>query len=216
MVVRFEKQPLRAAVLFSGGGSTLANFIDCIATGRLRGIRIVTTVSSRSAVRGVEIAAQAGLPVSVVRTRDYPDVVDFSRQIASVIESAACDLVLMAGFMCFWDFPRPFAGRVLNIHPSLLPRFGGKGMYGPHVHAAVLAAGERVSGCTVHIVDHEYDHGPIIAQQEVPVGPEDTAETLGARVGAAERELYPRVVQSIVDSRGAVLDPILERNRPSR
>ena len=115
------------------------------------------------------------------------------------MDQAEAHLVLMAGFMRYWRLPPRWQGRVLNIHPALLPRFGGRGMYGGHVHAAVLAAGERESGCTVHLVDLEYDHGPIVAQRRVPVLPGDTPDTLADRVQAAERELYPEVVQAVVE-----------------
>jgi folate-dependent phosphoribosylglycinamide formyltransferase PurN len=95
--------------------------------------------------------------------------------------------------------PPRYAGRVLNIHPALLPRFGGRGFWGHHVHEAVLAAGVTESGCTVHLVDTEYDHGPIVAQRRVPVLPGDTPDTLAERVGVAERELYPHVIQQVAN-----------------
>jgi phosphoribosylglycinamide formyltransferase-1 len=101
--------------------------------------------------------------------------------------------------MRFWRLPPRYEGRVLNIHPALLPKFGGRGMHGGHVHAAVLAAGDRESGCTVHLVDLEYDHGSIVAQRRVPVLPGDTVDTLAERVQAAERELYPEIVQAVAD-----------------
>ncbi|HPC23165.1 MAG: phosphoribosylglycinamide formyltransferase [Phycisphaerae bacterium] len=192
-------RPLRLAVLISGAGSTLANLIERIRDGRLRGAEIVLVISSRGAVRGVEIARQAGLPVKIVRPIDFADEQAFSEAITTAVDQAEAHLVLMAGFMRYWRLPPRWQGRVLNIHPALLPRFGGRGMYGGHVHAAVLAAGERESGCTVHLVDLEYDHGPIVAQRRVPVLPGDTPDTLADRVQAAERELYPEVVQAVVE-----------------
>src|SRR5690606_33182032 len=105
--------------------------------------------------------------------------------------------VLMAGFLSLWRIPPAWAGRVLNIHPSLLPAFGGRGLYGRRVHEAVLRAGVAESGCSVHVADNEYDHGPVVARRRVPVQPGDTPETLGARVQAAERELYPAVLERI-------------------
>jgi phosphoribosylglycinamide formyltransferase-1 len=107
--------------------------------------------------------------------------------------------VALGGFLCFWRLPPQYEGRVLNIHPALLPRFGGKGFYGHRVHEAVLTAGAAESGCTVHLVDNQYDHGPIVAQSRVPVRPDDTPDTLAERVGLAERELYPRVIQQVAD-----------------
>ncbi|HOO16035.1 MAG TPA: formyltransferase family protein, partial [Phycisphaerae bacterium] len=131
-------RPLRLAVLISGAGSTLANLIERIRDGRLRGAEIVLVISSRGAVRGVEIARQAGLPVKIVRPIDFADEQAFSEAITTAVDQAEAHLVLMAGFMRYWRLPPRWQGRVLNIHPALLPRFGGRGMYGGHVHAAVL------------------------------------------------------------------------------
>ena len=189
--------PLRMVVLISGAGSTLENLIARIADGRLSGVRIVQVVSSRAAVRGVEIARAAGLPVAIVRKRDYPDDDAFSAAQTTAIDSAAPDLAVMAGFLCLWRLPQSYAGRVINIHPALLPMFGGRGFFGMHVHEAVLNSGATESGCTVHLVDNEYDHGPILAQQRIPVLPGDTPETLAARVGEAERDLLPEVISRI-------------------
>lgn len=189
--------PLRIAVLISGGGTTLANLIERIRDGRLRDVEIRLVISSRRAVRGVEIARAAALPLTIVRPRDYADNAAFSAALTAALDEAAPDLVVLGGFLSFWHVPGRYAGRVLNIHPALLPRFGGKGFYGHRVHEAVLAAGETESGCTVHLVDNEYDHGPIVAQTRVPVLPGDTPDSLAERVGAAERELYPRVIQAV-------------------
>ncbi len=190
---------LRLGVLISGSGSTLANLHARIADGRIPGAVIAQVVSTRAAVRGVEIARAAGLPLAVLRPRDFPDGPAFSAAVAERLRAARAELVLLAGFLSFWHVPADFAGRTLNIHPALLPRFGGRGMYGRHVHEAVLAAGERESGCTVHLVDDQYDHGPIVAQARVPVRPGDTPASLAERVGTAERELYPAVVRAVVE-----------------
>lgn len=190
---------LRLAVLVSGGGTTLANLIERVRDGRLRRVRIVLVISSRSTAAACEIARGAGLPLRVVRRGDFGDIETFSAALAAALDEARPDLVAMAGFLCLWRIPPRYAGRVLNIHPALLPRYGGKGMYGRHVHAAVLAAGERESGCTVHLADDEYDHGPIVAQRRVPVLPDDDVAALSARVTAAERELYPEVIQQVAE-----------------
>lgn len=192
--------PLRIAVLISGSGSTLDNLATRIADGRLSGMQIVLVVSSRADVKGVEIARRHGLPLHVIRRAEFPDEQAFSDALTRAIEAAGADLVVMAGFLCFWRIPPHLEHRVLNIHPALLPAFGGRGMHGAHVHAAVLAAGVRESGCTVHFADNEYDHGPIIARRTVPVLPGDTSESLAARVMEQERELYPAVLQEIADS----------------
>jgi formyltetrahydrofolate-dependent phosphoribosylglycinamide formyltransferase len=187
-------------VLISGGGSTLANLIARIADGRLPSVRIGLVISSRGAVRGVEIAREAGLPLAIIRKKDHADAGAFSTAISAALTAAGVDWVVMAGFLCHWRVPPRYQGRTLNIHPALLPRFGGVGMHGRHVHEAVLAAGDTESGCTVHYVDDEYDHGPIIEQARVPVLPQDTPETLAERVMAAERELYPRVIGRLAAS----------------
>ncbi len=192
-------RPLRVAVLISGGGTTLANLIARRRDGRLRNVDLCLVVSSRPDVTGVEIARQADLPVEVVRRRDFPDEPAFSLALTRAIERGNVDLVVMGGFLRLWQLPPAWQGRVLNIHPALLPRHGGRGLYGHRVHEAVLAAGERESGCTVHLVDHQYDHGPIVAQRRVPVLPGDTPESLAARVGCSERELYPEVLQAVAD-----------------
>lgn len=191
--------PLRIAVLISGGGTTLENLIERIADGRLRGVEIRLVVSSRRAVRGVTVVRTAGLPLEIIRMTDFPDEQAFSDSLTAAIDRAEIDLVVMGGFLCLWRLPPRYEGRVLNIHPALLPGFGGKGMHGEHVHVAVLATGTRESGCTVHLVDEQYDHGPIVTQRRVPVLADDTPETLAERVGRAERELYPEVIQAVAD-----------------
>ena len=147
----------------------------------------------------MEVANCAGLPLEIVRKTDYSDEQAFSDALTAAVDRAGVDLVVMGGFLCLWRFPPSYDRRVLNIHPALLPRFGGRGMHGLRVHEAVLTAGERESGCSVHIADQQYDHGPVVAQRRVPVLPDDTPERLAQRVGQAERELYPEVIQAIAD-----------------
>lgn len=187
----------RIAVLISGGGSTLANLIERIGDGRLPGMTIAGVVSSRPDVRGVEIARAAGLAVEVVRRRDFATDAAFSEALSAAVDRFAVDLVVLGGFLCLWLLPPRYAGCVINIHPALLPKYGGKGFFGHRVHEAVLAAGDAESGCTVHVATNEYDRGPILAQTRVPVLSGDTAETLAQRVMAAERELYPAVIARI-------------------
>ncbi len=191
--------PLRLGVLISGGGTTLANLNTRCADGRLRNCKITLVISSRGTVAGVDIARRAGLPLKILRRHVFPRLAEFSGALVDALDAAKVDLVVMAGFLCLWRIPPHYEGRVLNIHPALLPRFGGRGMYGHHVHEAVLAAGETESGCTVHLADNQYDHGPLIAQTRLPVLSDDTPDALAERVGVAERELYPRVVQSVAD-----------------
>ncbi len=191
---------IRISVLVSGGGSTLDNLCTRIRDGRLRGIEVSQVICSRTRVRAIDVARGHGLEPQVLRVADAPDSGAYSAGLTAAIERVAPDLVVMGGFLVFWRMPQRWLGRVVNIHPALLPAFGGKGLYGLHVHAAVLAGGVHETGCTVHLVDNEYDHGPTIAQRRVPVFPGDTATALADRVQAAERELYPWVLQQIADA----------------
>ena len=186
---------LRLAVLLSGSGRTLENLLACIRAGTLPA-EIGVVVSSRGDVRGVEIARAAGLPVHVLPPRDRPPAA-WSADIFDRCRAAAADLVVLAGFLHLVEIPPDFADRVINIHPSLLPAFGGRGFYGMHVHRAVLAAGATGSGCTVHLVDGEYDHGRILLQERVPVLADDTPESLAARVFAAECRALPEAIRRL-------------------
>ena len=192
-----SRDPLRLAVLISGGGRTLLNLHQRIVDGSLRAV-ITSVVSSRGDAAGVARSRDAGLTTVVVeRRRLAPDA--FQREVTQAI--AGVDLVCMAGFLSLWRIPDEFYGKVINIHPALLPEFGGAGMYGRRVHQAVLAAGKKVSGCTVHFCDNLYDHGPIILQRTVPVLTADTSDTLAARVFEQECVAYPEAVQLFVDGR---------------
>jgi phosphoribosylglycinamide formyltransferase-1 len=181
---------IKLGVLVSGGGTTLQNLIDVIERGELDA-RIVQVVSNVPGVAALERARRHGIPATVAALS----------KIAAAMDRASPDFVLLAGFLKLWDFPSSYERRVMNIHPALLPKFGGPGMYGDRVHAAVLAAGEKESGCTVHWADHQYDHGPIILQRRVPVLPGDTVRTLRERVQAAERVAYPEGVRQVAGGR---------------
>jgi phosphoribosylglycinamide formyltransferase-1 len=180
-------------VLLSGGGRTLLNLLAAIEQGRLSA-EIALVISSRRDAQGIQRARAAGLPVDVLRPRDFPDVAAFAAEQSRRILAQRPDLVIMAGYLVHYPVPAALQGRILNIHPSLLPRHGGQGLYGERVHAAVLAAGDRESGCTVHVVDDEYDHGPIVAQRRVPVRPGDSVQSLAARVFEAECAVYPQAI----------------------
>lgn len=183
----------RLVVLLSGGGRTLLNLLAAIEQGRLSA-EIALVISSRRDAQGVSRARAAGLQVEVLRPRDFSDGAAFAAEQTRRILAQRPDLVVMAGYLVHYPVPAALAGRILNIHPSLLPRHGGQGLYGERVHAAVLAAGERESGCTVHVVDDLYDHGPIVAQRRLPVLPGDSVESLAARVFEAECALYPQAI----------------------
>jgi formyltetrahydrofolate-dependent phosphoribosylglycinamide formyltransferase len=196
--------PLKLAVLISGSGRTLKNFIDLAADGQLP-IDIRLVISSTAKAGGLKFAEEAGIPVLIVSRNDFPagPIGDqqYGEAIFSACRDAHVDYVAMAGFLKLAPVPDDFVGRVLNIHPALIPAFCGAGMYGDRVHQAVLDAGVKVTGCTVHFVDNEYDHGPIIWQQPVPVFDDDTADTLAKRVFEVEKEAYPHVLQLLAAGR---------------
>jgi len=193
-------RPLRLGVLLSGGGRTMLNILEEIRQQRLRA-EIVSVISSRSTVAGVKRAQDAGLDVEVIRKKDYPDIGAFSGRLEEQLAAAQVDLVIQAGWLCLWKIPATYEGRVMNIHPALLPSFGGQGMWGHHVHEAVLAAGCKVSGCTVHFCTNEYDSGPIIVQRTCPVRDDDTPDTLAARVFEQECIAYPEAIRCFAEGR---------------
>ena len=188
--------PVHLGVLLSGSGRTLQNLIDRIADGSLHA-KIEIVVSSDPEAYGLQRAAKAGIPTATVARRPFVDAQGHSRAVTEALERYPIDLVIMAGYLHLYLLPQKWAGRVLNIHPALLPKFGGKGMYGHFVHEAVIRKGEKESGCTVHFVDLQYDHGAIILQKRVPVLPGDTPEALAARVFEAECEAYPEAIRKV-------------------
>ena len=196
------------AVLLSGGGTTLQNLIDRIAA-RSLDARIVQVISSKPSAFGIERARRAGLPVNVIARGDCSTTDAFSEQIFERCRRSGARLVCMAGFLQLLRIPDDFAHRVVNIHPSLLPAFGGKGMYGHHVHEAVLAYGAKVSGCTVHFADNEFDHGPIILQRPVPVLDDDTPASLAERVFEQECIAYPEAIQLIAQDKLVIMDRLV-------
>jgi formyltetrahydrofolate-dependent phosphoribosylglycinamide formyltransferase len=191
-------EPVRVAVLISGSGRTMVNIAERARTGELP-IEVVAVVSSREGTAGVDRARDLGLPVHVVPRKRYDSPDAFSDHVWAILRDSGAELVCMAGFLSLLRIPPDFVGRVLNIHPALLPRHGGQGMYGHRVHEAVLAAGDAVSGCTVHVATDEYDRGPIVLQREVPVLTGDTAETLADRVFSAELEAYPEAIRVLAE-----------------
>ena len=183
----------RLAILISGSGSTLQNLAQHILDGKLSA-SIAGVISSRPDVYGLIRAENLHLPHEVVNRRTFPDTASFSDAIFSQIRQYDADLVIMAGFLSLLRIPPLFENRVLNIHPALLPKYGGRGMHGLKVHQAVIDAGECISGCTVHYADNQYDHGPILLQRTCPVLPDDTAEKLAARVFQQECIAYPDAI----------------------
>ena len=197
---RAAGEPLPIAVLISGGGTTLRNLLERIQAGGLPlAVRLV--VSSSTQARGLEFARAAGISTRVLTRSAFADDVAYGEAVFGACRESGVSLVVMGGFLKFVPIPVDFTNRVVNIHPSLIPAFCGAGMYGHHVHEAVIAHGAKVSGCTVHFVDNQYDHGPIILQRAVPVQDDDTPATLAARVFAAECEAYPEALHAIADGR---------------
>ena len=198
-----NKKPIRLGVLLSGGGTTLINILEYIKTGRLNA-EVALVISSRSTVAGAERAKNAGLSVEIIRKKDHPDIDELSGRIEEQLTAAKVELVVQAGWLCLWKIPHKYENRVMNIHPALLPGFGGKGMWGHHVHEAVLAAGVKLSGCTVHFCTNEYDKGPIIIQRSCAVKDDDTADTLAERVFEQECIAYPEAIRLFANGKLAV------------
>jgi formyltetrahydrofolate-dependent phosphoribosylglycinamide formyltransferase len=201
---------LKLGILLSGGGRTMTNIQQKIEAGSLNA-EIVAVISSLSNVRGVQLAEGLGLTPEIIRKKDYPDIEQFSAKIERSLDDAQVDLVIQAGWMCLWRIPPHYENRVMNIHPALLPAFGGKGMYGHHVHEAVVNAGCKVSGCTVHFCTNEYDAGPIILQRACDVKDDDDADTLAARVFEQECLAYPEAIRLFSEKRLHVQGGIVKR-----
>lgn len=197
--------PLRLAVLISGGGRTLVNLAQAIAAGRLNA-KVAIVVSSRAEVKGVQRAGDLGLPVHTAPRKQYENVQAFSDAVFDHIRQADAELVCLAGFLSLLAIPHDYTGRVVNIHPALLPKFGGPGMFGRHVHEAVLKEGEARSGCTVHFADDQYDTGPIIVQHDCEVKSDDTPDALAQRVFDKECEAYPQAIELLSQGRVLVVD----------
>jgi formyltetrahydrofolate-dependent phosphoribosylglycinamide formyltransferase len=195
-----DRAPIKLAVLISGSGTTLQNLVDQIRAGSLNA-KIVAVVASRVGIKGIDLAREAGLPLHLVERTKYPDIPAFSRDIFKICADAGVELICLGGWLSMLDIPDKFAGRIINIHPALLPSFGGKGMYGKRVHQAVLDHGCKVSGCTVHFVDRVYDNGPIILQRACAVMENDTPEILAHRVFEEEKIAYPQAIQLFHENR---------------
>lgn len=191
---------LPIAVLISGTGRSLQNLIERQAAGQLP-IEIRLVVSSRPDAAGLSFAKKASLRHVTVDRRAHDNAELFSQAVFHACREQQVELVVLAGFLSLLKIPPDYRQRVINIHPSLIPAFSGQGFYGERVHQAVLESGVRLTGCTVHYVDDEYDHGPVILQKRVPVLDDDSPETLAARVFAAECEALPEAIRQIAQHR---------------
>jgi phosphoribosylglycinamide formyltransferase-1 len=188
-----ERHP-RIAVLLSGSGTSLENLLERIDEGSVPG-EVCVVVASKANAFGLERARRREIPALAVSRKEHPEVGAFNDALHAALAPHEPELVLLLGFLSPFETRGRYDGRALNVHPALIPAFCGKGFYGHRVHEAVLAAGVKLSGATVHFVDSEYDHGPIALQEAVEVRDDDTPETLAARVQAAERRLVPEAVR---------------------
>lgn len=191
---------VKLAVMLSGGGTTLQNILDRSGDGTLPA-EVAVVVSSRKDAYGLVRAEKAGVAAEVVSSREYADWDDHSAAVTEILDRYEPELVVFAGYMCLYRVPARYEGKIMNVHPGLIPAFCGEGLYGHHVHEAVVESGVRVTGCTVHFVDNEYDHGPVILQRTVAVLQSDTADTLAERVMAEERVAYPEAIELFAEGR---------------
>ena len=193
--------PLSVAVFLSGGGRTLANLLRSRDEEGLP-IDIRLVISSSETARGLSIAQDAGIETRVIQQRDFANPDDYREAMFEPCRRVGAEVVVMAGFLKHVLIPADFQDRVINIHPSLLPAFGGPGMYGQRVHQAAIDRGVQFSGCTVHLVDNHYDNGPILLQRICEVLPSDTAETLAAKVFELECDALPAALREIQQKGG--------------
>ena len=190
----------KIAFFISGTGGNALNLLQACREGRVPGEPVLAICSNPKAL-GIERLRAQGLPVSVRVRKDFPDDAVFSEACLEAVEASGARVICLCGWLKRLVVPSRWEGRILNVHPGLLPQFGGAGMYGHHVHEAVLAAGARESGCTIHLVDNEYDHGRHLAEARVPVLPDDTPETLQKRVYEQEMRLYPIALAAFLEER---------------
>lgn len=190
---------LKISVMVSGGGTNFQAVIDGVSSGQIPDSKIVQVISSSSRAYALERAKKHGIPGFVVSSRDYPDQAEKADRILQLLKEKETDLIVLAGYMSVIDerIVDAYRGRIINIHPSLIPKYCGKGFYGKKVHEAVIAGGEKVSGATVHFVDEGIDTGTIILQEQVPVLPGDTADDLAARVLVIEHKILTEAIRRI-------------------
>ena len=194
------KKRISLAVLISGTGRTLKNLLERIEAGTL-GADIRLVIASTPQAKGLQYAEQAGIPIQIIERKDHESREAFSQAIFRHCDEADVDYVVLAGYIKLLAIPETYKNRVLNIHPSLVPAFSGKGYFGDYVHQAVLQYGAKVTGCTVHFVDNEYDHGPVVLQKTIDVLETDTVSTLNDRVFEVERVAYPEAIQLLAEGK---------------
>ncbi|MCD6159723.1 MAG: phosphoribosylglycinamide formyltransferase [Kosmotoga sp.] len=197
----------KIAVLASGNGTNLQALIDAINTGFIKNAEINVVISNRKQAYALERARNNDIEALWINSKEFLDCDEYNERILSELKSRGIDLVLLAGYMKVlnWKFARDFEGRIMNVHPSLIPAFCGKGFYGNRVHEAVLASGVKITGATVHFVDEGIDTGPIILQKAIMVRPDETVESLKERVLEVEHRLYPLAVKLFCENRLRVI-----------
>ncbi|MCC6640008.1 MAG: phosphoribosylglycinamide formyltransferase [Deltaproteobacteria bacterium] len=191
---------MRVAVLLSGEGTSLENLCEQIDAGRVP-VHVACVIASKTGAGGIARARRRGIPAVAVPRKQFADGRAFNDALHAELARFEPSLVACLGFLSLFELRGVYDGRAINTHPALIPAFCGKGFYGHRVHEAVLASGVRVSGATVHFVDAQYDHGPIILQRAVPVLQSDTADSLAARVQAAERRIVPEAIRLFAEGR---------------
>lgn len=199
-----KDRPVRLGVLISGGGTTLLNLLDCIADETLNA-KVSVVITNQPECQGRGRAEEAGLKTLVTSRSEFDTLTAYSEAVFDHLNSASVDLVIMAGFLSLLEIPETYAHRVLNIHPSLIPAFCGRGMYGHHVHEAVRERGAKVSGCTVHFANNEYDEGPIVLQRSVELPDGCDADMIAKLVFEQEKLAYPEAIRRVVSGRLAVV-----------
>ncbi len=195
-----DTKPFRVAVLLSGSGTSLENLFEHMDRGEVPG-EVCVVISSKTKAFGLERARRRGIPAIAVARSEHPDITSFNDALHAELAKHDVDLIALLGFLSLFELRGQYEGRVINVHPALIPAFCGHGFYGHRVHEAVLEAGVDTTGATVHFVDEEYDKGPILIQESVPVQAGDTPDSLAERVQAAERRLVPQAIRLIAEGR---------------
>ncbi|TYB30579.1 MAG: phosphoribosylglycinamide formyltransferase [Candidatus Mcinerneyibacterium aminivorans] len=177
------------AVLLSGSGRTLENILD-----KIENLEVSVVISSKNGVRGIEVAKKNDIPCHVIQRKNSKNIDKFSERITETLEKYNFSLIVMAGFLSFYNFPGKYKQKIMNIHPALIPSFCGRGYYGMKVHREVYKRGVKISGCTVHFVDKKYDHGPIIIQKACQIKAGDQPEDIARKVFELEKKAYPEAI----------------------
>ncbi len=193
---------LKLAILASGGGTDLQSIIDAVKSGYLD-VDIKAVISNNPQAFALERARKEGIPAIIHRSSYYHDLLEFRDRFLSILFEYDVNFIVLAGYLKKMpeNVIEHFRRRIINIHPALLPKYGGKGFYGVNVHKAVIAAGDKTSGVTVHLVDNKYDHGEIIYQEKVPVKPDDNPESLAAKVLEVEHKVLPKVIKMFAEDK---------------